>query len=623
MEPGTLELQVFVSLIVILGTAFVALVCDYLKGSNEHLREHNIELRVRKEEQERHRPVEAVEWLQHLMGARQGSGIRFGGTRVRKPQAVAKTGAESATAEIRRAAHHREPGRKDAALQELRRAGEQPVRSEPVRRDPAPPAATAASVNNPTVAVARTPVPALSLAKAIETRPLALPPSTGLPAATPPVESINEDRPRTSRVMEARARREATGTLPDNSILANLPLPAWLKKERESTEKVLSVLSPELTHSVPAANVEVAAETPAAAEPEKKEKVWTYRGLLDQVVAATGHRGAEPETQAVDTNFPAVPATVGHATHLVETVAESQADSSPHFVTVAIEIPNAPMQDNVEAVAEIRSERENVAAESNHGMPVVLVVEETPTDANDYSAWTPDAPGAPFDVQAVADVSAVAEDLYAESAPEVIEQFQDQFEPTAPMQAIESYDHPEAPEHEVPEMSLVETVSPHHELVVPAGFHDRQVLDELLKATEVISGVVVAIGINDYALHSEKMGRSGMQQWMESVEAMIRSLLLDKDFGCHSSEDEFVLVFPDETGAAAQKRLNTISERLWSFQLRSLGAFSVMFSWGAVEIQGETLADAAASASERMYQTKRNRKTISMESGRPRKAVNL
>src|SRR6187549_1857061 len=53
MDLGSLELQIFVSLTVVLGSAFVALVCDYLKGNNEQLREHNIELRVRKEEQER------------------------------------------------------------------------------------------------------------------------------------------------------------------------------------------------------------------------------------------------------------------------------------------------------------------------------------------------------------------------------------------------------------------------------------------------------------------------------------------------------------------------------------------------------------------------------------------
>jgi hypothetical protein len=53
MDLGSLELQIFVSLVVVLGAAFVALVCDYLKGNNEQLREHNIELRVRKDEQER------------------------------------------------------------------------------------------------------------------------------------------------------------------------------------------------------------------------------------------------------------------------------------------------------------------------------------------------------------------------------------------------------------------------------------------------------------------------------------------------------------------------------------------------------------------------------------------
>ena len=53
MDFGSLELQIFVSLVVVLGAAFVALVCDYLKGNNEQLREKNIEMRVRREELER------------------------------------------------------------------------------------------------------------------------------------------------------------------------------------------------------------------------------------------------------------------------------------------------------------------------------------------------------------------------------------------------------------------------------------------------------------------------------------------------------------------------------------------------------------------------------------------
>lgn len=49
---GAMELQIFVSLVVVLGAAFVALICDFLKGSNERLREANLELRVRQDQQQ-------------------------------------------------------------------------------------------------------------------------------------------------------------------------------------------------------------------------------------------------------------------------------------------------------------------------------------------------------------------------------------------------------------------------------------------------------------------------------------------------------------------------------------------------------------------------------------------
>src|SRR5579883_2297553 len=53
MEFGAYQLQIFTSLVVILGAAFVALICDFLKGNNEQLRELTIELKVRREEEQR------------------------------------------------------------------------------------------------------------------------------------------------------------------------------------------------------------------------------------------------------------------------------------------------------------------------------------------------------------------------------------------------------------------------------------------------------------------------------------------------------------------------------------------------------------------------------------------
>ena len=49
---GSFEIQVIVSLVVVLGAACVALICDYLKGNNERLRERNEELQARASERE-------------------------------------------------------------------------------------------------------------------------------------------------------------------------------------------------------------------------------------------------------------------------------------------------------------------------------------------------------------------------------------------------------------------------------------------------------------------------------------------------------------------------------------------------------------------------------------------
>jgi hypothetical protein len=154
---------------------------------------------------------------------------------------------------------------------------------------------------------------------------------------------------------------------------------------------------------------------------------------------------------------------------------------------------------------------------------------------------------------------------------------------------------------------------------LPPGMHDHTVLTKHMAASAPFSGVVVSIGINDYATQLEQAGPEGMAALMLSVESMIAGLLrAGVDFGCRSTDDEFLLIFANEKGAEAQRRLAAISERLWNFQLRATSNIAVLFCWGAVEVQGESLADSVASASERMHQTKRNRKMIALQA-KPRK----
>lgn len=53
--------------------------------------------------------------------------------------------------------------------------------------------------------------------------------------------------------------------------------------------------------------------------------------------------------------------------------------------------------------------------------------------------------------------------------------------------------------------------------------------------------------------------------------------------------------------------MREIARQLWDFQLSASGQASILFSWGGVEVRGELIEDAIASASERMRETRQRR----------------
>jgi hypothetical protein len=140
---------------------------------------------------------------------------------------------------------------------------------------------------------------------------------------------------------------------------------------------------------------------------------------------------------------------------------------------------------------------------------------------------------------------------------------------------------------------------------VPAGFYDGYVLTRLVQSHKPVSGLVVSIGVS--AAHEN--GEPDLQ----AVRTMIQSLMGPQDFAAASAPDEYLLIYPHERGAAAQRRLSEIAQQLWDFQLRTVGNASVLFSWGGVEVRGELIEDAIASASERMHDTRRSRSARSFD----------
>lgn len=151
----------------------------------------------------------------------------------------------------------------------------------------------------------------------------------------------------------------------------------------------------------------------------------------------------------------------------------------------------------------------------------------------------------------------------------------------------------------------------------PAGMQDQTALDRLLQTNKPFTGLVIALGVN------QNDGRAASRDEILSVNAFVRSLLRSEDFACRTANDDFLLLCPGEKGVEAKQRLNQISERLWDFQLRGIGNFSLLFSWGDVQVDGELLSEAVASALERMHQTRRARKTVSLDSVSSRKKVSV
>ena len=133
---------------------------------------------------------------------------------------------------------------------------------------------------------------------------------------------------------------------------------------------------------------------------------------------------------------------------------------------------------------------------------------------------------------------------------------------------------------------------------LPAGFHDAAILRKAAELGKVADGMVVSIGLN-------QMDRAQMVE----VSQFVQSLLQPADFGCQSGSDEFVLVCSTES-QSAQRRLSDIAERLWDFQLNSMGTLNVQFAWGGMEARGhEKLSDVVATAVDQMTETRRARRS--------------
>ncbi len=566
-----LELQIFVGIVVILGAVFVALLCDFLKGNNEQLRERNIELVSRQDEREKLGIFQnPMEWMRTLI-----SGLR------QPPMAESLAGNGAA------AAHHREA----EAFTALRKNG---------------PDAEPASVEGDTGPPLRRRMYDEMKARSQQQAPTW--------ASKEELEQLAE------RAARIRARHEAHKTQED-------------KLKEDTATRLTEEVSRHQTHLVPEPPAELEAPEPPAAESPKVMPIKAPERTPDRVISLPAAlENADPEPVLVFEMPAAAPAAPKEplvfappkpAPSLWHEDAED--DDMPPPVILA------PSTESARVIATATSPALPALALHAEAPPTL----EPPGDAAADIARLQVLPVDEEDLEPPSEIpepprlDPVFEPEPARPEPQPQPEIEPQpaaparlYAPPVPAPPAASISTSPAAAAVAVALAPVPEVEPAQEyLEVPAGLHDGVVLQSLIELGLSFNGVAVAIGINDYPSLKEKLAANSGADSLSALNRMVQSMLRPQDFACQFTEDEYILLYPGESGSSAQRRLFQVSEKLWDFQLRSLGHLSVMFSWGGLEVQNERLQEAVASARERMYQTRRNRKPGAGEGSGSRKRV--
>ncbi|HUA18693.1 MAG TPA: hypothetical protein VMB25_08110 [Bryobacteraceae bacterium] len=142
----------------------------------------------------------------------------------------------------------------------------------------------------------------------------------------------------------------------------------------------------------------------------------------------------------------------------------------------------------------------------------------------------------------------------------------------------------------------------------PRGMMSQSEWQQAVASEPAFTGAAVSISVNDVdggMWHSPAL--------MRSVSQDIAGLLGEYGFGCRTAYDEFLIACPQEQ--ERKSRLKQITMRLWECQLRGQRARAIRIAWGGVEVRNRPLAEALASAADRMRQSQRVGESIEVGAG--------
>jgi hypothetical protein len=623
---------------VVLGGAFVALVCDYLKGNNEQLREYNIELRVRKEEQERRLLLDPAGEMRHMQ---QTLGVAPTVAAAPQPQArpaapheVMQSFADPqalADAEARAAKLHARYGEEDldtAAIPPLTqrrtkqrgdRAGKRKERQRGeeygnwVRPEVLARIARRAEATSAYSSDIREEVEAVREREESLPKPLNPPDNWDireeLPArakAEPPAEPVMAE-PVKAEPVKAEASPAPEPMPEGDKVRLQKEIERVSQLQRQPAAPAPGTILRPLT--VPALRLEEELQRVAQeSEEEKKQEeplpvAWTSP-LLEEVIAAS----TAPAPAVVEPAFVVEPA-----------------------ASIEIEVVPEPEEEIPAAMADAILDEYvlSPAASRLSGAGLSLDVDFLVT-APDLHKPTCGLPLAELPVAAEEPEMVELEPLPVDPLPDLLPAFADSvwepevvtpepppvWEPVVTGELID-ISVARAPEPEIPAAPAAPAVP---DLLVPAGMHDVSTWDRLLSLPNPLTGILFVIELR--AGEAAPATAEPMPDQAEAIDKLIASFVREGDFGSRIGENEWVFIYSHDAAGFNQRRIGMIPEKLWDFQLRHLGTANLTFKWGAVDVKSEPLEASLEAARARMNQTRRSRKLPGADAMAGRRVVN-
>jgi diguanylate cyclase (GGDEF)-like protein len=139
------------------------------------------------------------------------------------------------------------------------------------------------------------------------------------------------------------------------------------------------------------------------------------------------------------------------------------------------------------------------------------------------------------------------------------------------------------------------------------GLLNQAALTRRVDHPGAFNGVVAVCDMDNFKDVNDRYGHLVGDEILRNIGNLLRSSIRHEDEAFRWGGDEFVILFHNQQGEVANKRMQDISARLRGFRVRGHGVLPITFSWGTAEAAGRVLREALDEADQSMYTLKRGK----------------